>query len=304
MEYIKKHKVPAIIIAAVVVIVVAAIIFFTVMAKSNEVVTNPITFQEKYADAENKINNIITTSAKREGYKTDLMAYTDKVKQDYNMTVEDKDAFLTLTRKIDDEYIKSKMHVLSFYGKVKKQYELDVMNGYFKDDVKAKIDALFVEYNTIYKEGKYLEAYNKLDEISKHLSVRITEDGVEVDAQQAAAAAPVAETQQNTDTQQQQPQTEQQTTSNATGKGYHPEATAGQEVVDPNNGNVGVVADNGIEVYKLPNESTYSYITKEEFIAMLVRTGTREELAKIWADQMANEQGLITIGVDDDGSYE
>ena len=75
-------------------------------------------------------------------------------------------------------------------------------------------------------------------------------------------------------------------------------------MVDPNNGNTGVVASNGIEVYKLPNESTYSYITKEEFVAMLVRSGTKESLARVWADQMANAQGLITIGVDDDGTYE
>ena len=299
MEYIKKHKVATILICIGAVIVITLVIMFSVLAKTNEVVIDAITFQEKYGDAENKINNIVTTNAVRDGYRTDLMGYTDKTKIDYNMTIDDKDAFMTVVRKVDKEYLSSKMHVLSFYGKVKKQFDTDAANNFFTPEVKSSLDNLFVEYNLAYKDGRYQEAYNKLDEISKRLSVRITEEGIVTEETQPTPQ-PQAQQADN------QAQAAQQPTENtgAAGKGYHPEAKAGDTVVDPNNGNTGVVADNGIEVYTLPNETTYSYITKEEFVAMLVRSGTREALARIWAEQMANEQGLITIGVDDDGSYE
>ncbi len=298
MEYIKSHKIPIIIISIIVVLIAGFSVFFMVLAKNNEVVTDAVTFQEKYGDCENKVTNLVTTNSVREGYRTDLSKFTDKVKQDYNMTIDDKDAFITLARRIDADSLQSKMHVVSFYGKVKKQFDTDVANNFFKPEVKAGIEVLFAEYATAFKEGKYQEAYNKLDEISKQLSVRITEEGVQTEetAQPVQAASPAA--------QEANPDAQAQPTSNATGRGYHPEAKAGDTVVDPNNGNVGVVANNGIEVYTLPNETTYSYITKEEFVAMLVRSGTREALARIWADQMANAQGLITIGVDDDGTYE
>ncbi len=299
MEYIKSHKISIIIILIVVLLVASLSIFFMVLAKNNEVITDAITFQEKYGDCENKVTNLVTTNSVREGYRTELSKYTDKVKQDYNMTIDDKDAFITLARKIDADSLSSKMHVVSFYGKVKKQFDTDVANNYFTPEVKARLDSLFTEYATAFKEGKYQEAYNILDEISKQLSVRVTEEGIqtEASAQTAQAATPAPQENPN-------PEATPQTTSNATGRGYHPEAKAGDTVVDPNNGNVGVVANNGIEVYTLPNETTYSYITKDEFVAMLVRSGTREALARIWADQMANAQGLITIGVDDDGTYE
>lgn len=297
MGFIKEHKVQVSIFGGLVVIVVALAILFTSLANRTAVINDPVTFQEKYADCDNKINNIIATNALREGYRTDLSRYQDKVSKDYNMTLDDKDAFLTFARKIDDESLKSKSHVLSFYGKVKKQFDLDVAANFFTPEVRNQIDTLFAEYNTAYKDSKYQESYDKLDEISKRLSVRITEEGVVIEEPQQEAAQ---------ETKEETPATNETAASTpvSNGRGYHPEATVGQEVVDPNNGNVGVVAQNGIEVYTLPNESTYSYITKEEFIAMLVRSGTREALARQWAEQMANEQGLITIGVDDDGTYE
>lgn len=300
MSFIKKHKGAIIVILVLAVLVVALLVFFSVLAKKNEVVTNTITFPEKYADAENKINNIVVSNTTRDNYKNDLSTYTDKVKQDYNMTVDDKDAFMTFARKVDAEDLKSKMHCLSFYGKVKKQYDADLAANYFTEDVKNNINTWFSEYTVAFKEKKWQEAYNKLDEISKHLSVRITEEGVETNetAQSNPAPAP-QETQSVTEVAANVSETPV-----SNGKGYHPEAKTGDVVVDPNNGNTGVVASNGIEVYKLPNESTYSYITKEEFVAMLVRSGTKEALARVWADQMANAQGLITIGVDDDGTYE
>ena len=65
-----------------------------------------------------------------------------------------------------------------------------------------------------------------------------------------------------------------------------------------------MVAQNGIEVYRLPNDTTYTYLTKEEFIAMNVRIGMPESLARQMADAMANAQGLITVAVEDDGTYE
>lgn len=297
---VKVYKIPIIVISVLIVIVIVLLIFFTVVASNNEVVTNPITFQEKYVSSENKINNLVTTNSNREGLRSELGQYADKVKQDYNMTVDDRDSFMTVTRKIDNEYLSSKMHVLSFYGKVKQQFDLDVAANYFTPEVKTTIDTLFVEYSAMFKEGKYQEAYNRLDDISKKLSVRVTEEGIQVEEPAPAQPAPDQAQQQAANAGGEQPVT----TSNETGKGYHPEAKAGTTVVDPNNGNTGVVADNGIEVYRLPNETTYSYITKEEFVAMLVRSGTRESLARVWADQMANADGLITIGVDDDGTYE
>ena len=65
-----------------------------------------------------------------------------------------------------------------------------------------------------------------------------------------------------------------------------------------------MVAQNGIEVYRLPNDTTYSYLTKEEFIEMNIRQGMPEALVRQMADALANAQGLITIGVEDDGTYE
>lgn len=300
MEYIKNHKTLSIIVGVGIVIVIGLVIFFTIVAKSNEVVVEPLTFQEKYAETEKKIDNLIATSAEREGYKADLMAYTDKVKQDYNMTLEEKDTFISFTRKIDNAYLESKMHVLAFYGKVKEQFDKDVENNYFRDEIKADMDTLFNEYNLSLREGKYQDAYNKLDEISKHLSVRVNENGVVNEQEQVAQAQAMAQEQAANGQQPLDPQA----AANVKGRAYHPEATAGQQISDPVNGNPGVVANNGIEVYKLPNDTTYSYLTKEEFIEMNVRQGMPEFLVRQMADALANAQGLITIGVEDDGTYE
>ncbi len=302
MEYIKNHKTLSIIIGVGIVLVIGLVIFFVVVAKNNEVVVKPITFQEKYAETENKINNLVATDAEREGYKADLATYSDKVKQDYNMTLDDKDAFLTFTRKIDKAYVDSKMHVLAFYGKVKEQYDKDVANNYFRDEIKASMDTLFNEYNTYLREGKYQDAYNKLDEISKHLSTRVNENGVVNEQEQAAQAQAQAQTQAQAANGQQP--VDPQAAANVKGRAYHPEATAGQQISDPINGNPGVVAQNGIEVYRLPNDTTYSYLTKEEFIEMNIRQGMPEALVRQMADALANAQGLITIGVEDDGTYE
>ena len=298
MEYIKNHKALSIVIGVGIVLVIGFAIFFTIAAKNNEVVVEPLTFQEKYAETENKIKNLIATDAEREGYKADLMTYSDKVKQEYNMTLEEKDAFITFTRKIDKVYLESKAHVLTFHGKVKEQYDKDVANNYFRDEIKANIDTLFNEYNLYFREGKYQDAYNKLDEISKHLSVRVNENGVvneQATQVQAQAQAQAANGQQPLDP---------QAAANVKGRAYHPEATAGQQISDPINGNPGVVAQNGIEVYRLPNDTTYTYLTKEEFIAMNVRIGMPESLARQMADAMANAQGLITVAAEDDGTYE
>lgn len=302
MEYIRNHKALSIVVGVGIVIVIGLAIFFTIVAKSNEVVVEPLTFQEKYAETEKKIDNLIATSAEREGYKADLMTYTDKVKQDYNMTLEDKDAFISFTRKIDKIYLDSKMHVLAFYGKVKEQYDKDVNDNYFRDDIKANIDTLFNEYNILLREGKYQDAYNKLDEISKHLSVRVNENGVVNEQEQAAQAQAEAMAQAQAANGQQP--LDPQAVANVRGRAYHPEATAGQQITDPINGNPGIVANNGIEVYRLPNDTTYSYLTKEEFIEMNVRQGMPEFLVRQMADALANAQGLITIGVEDDGTYE
>lgn len=298
MVNLKNYKFPIIVVSSLLALIIVLIIFFSVMARANAVEFNAITFQAKYTDAENKIENIVATSAVREGYKTDLLQYTDKVKQDYDMSLEDKNAFLTFVRKIDAENLKSKMRVLSYYGKVKTQFDTDVANNYFTMEVKSSIDSLFNEYSTAFNNEKYQEAYNKLSEISGKLSVRVTEDGVEEEEVVETIETPAEETQTTENT------TANTSTEVSSGKGYHPEAKTGDVVVDPNNGNTGVVAPNGIEVYTLPNETTYSYITIDEFVAMMVRSGTPEAMARRWAQEMANEKGLITIGVDDDGSYE
>ena len=297
MEFIKQHRLLSIIVGGVILIIIAFIILFTVLSFTTETVTEPITFQEKYTQIEGKINNLVVEESVREGFKVDLKTYTDKVNQDYDMSVDDKDKFMTFARTIDNESVQSKMHVLAFYGKVKKQYDEDVANNFFTPESKAEIDTLFGEYNTAFRENRYQDAYNLVDTISGHLSVRINEKGevVQAQLQQATEAQAAAQDANNPNN--------PAATSNATGRAYHPEAKAGDQITDPINGNPGVVANNGIEVYRLPNEITYSYMTKEDFIQMCIEDGMPERLARQMADAMANEQGLITIGVDDDGTY-
>ena len=300
MEFIKQHRLLSIILGGIILIILAFVILFTVLSFTTETVTEPITFQEKYTQIEGKINNLVVEEPVREGFKVDLMSYTDKVKQDYDMSVDDKDKFMTFARTVDKESVQSKMHVLAFYGKVKKQYDGDVANNFFTPDSKAAVDKLFEDYNAAFRENRYQEAYNLLDTISGHLSVKINEKGEVVQAQpqpQPAAEAQAAPGQDPNNPNNPAP------TSNATGRAYHPEAKAGDQITDPINGNPGVVADNGIEVYKLPNEITYSYMTKEDFVQMCIEDGMPERLARQMADAMANEQGLITIGVDEDGTY-
>ena len=298
MEFIKQHRLLSIIMGGIILIILAFIVLFTVLSFTTETVTEPITFQEKYTQIEGKINNLVVEDSVREGFKVDLMSYTDKVKQEYDMSVDDKDKFMTFARTIDKESIQSKMHVLAFYGRVKKQYDEDVANNFFTPESKAAIDKLFDEYNMALRDNKYREAYSFLDTISGHLSVKINEKGEVVQAQpQVAAEAQTAPGQDPNNPNNPAP------TSNATGRAYHPEAKAGDQIVDPINGNTGVVANNGIEVYKLPNEITYSYMTKDEFVQMCIEDGMPERLARQMADAMANEQGLITIGVDEDGTY-
>ena len=298
MEFIKQHRLMSIIVGGVILIILAFVVLFTILSFTTATETEPITFQEKYTQIEGKINNLVVEEPVREGFKVDLLTYTDKVKQDYDMSVDDKDKFMTFARTIDKESVQSKMHVLAFYGKVKKQFDTDVANNFFNEEAKSGVNRLFDEYNTLLKEEKYQEAYRKLDEISGRLSVKINEKGevVQTQPQPTPEAAPAAGQDPNNPN-------NPATTSNATGRAYHPEAKAGEQITDPINGNTGVVADNGIEVYKLPNEITYSYMTKEEFVQMCIEDGMPERLARQMADAMANEQGLITIGVDEDGTY-
>ena len=298
MEFIKQHRLMSIIVGGVILIILAFVVLFTILSFTTATETEPITFQEKYTQIEGKINNLVVEEPVREGFKVDLLTYTDKVKQDYDMSVDDKDKFMTFARTIDKESVQSKMHVLAFYGKVKKQFDTDVANNFFNEEAKSGVNRLFDEYNTLLKEEKYQEAYRKLDEISGRLSVKINEKGevVQTQPQPTPEAAPAAGQDPNNPN-------NPATTSNATGRAYHPEAKAGDQITDPINGNTGVVADNGIEVYKLPNEITYSYMTKEEFVQMCIEDGMPERLARQMADAMANEQGLITIGVDEDGTY-
>ena len=128
MEFIKQHRLMSIIVGGVILIILAFVVLFTILSFTTATETEPITFQEKYTQIEGKINNLVVEEPVREGFKVDLLTYTDKVKQDYDMSVDDKDKFMTFARTIDKESVQSKMHVLAFYGKVKKQFDTDVAN--------------------------------------------------------------------------------------------------------------------------------------------------------------------------------
>lgn len=295
-SYTKVHKILTIFGIVLGVVFIVVMVYFIIVANSSSGSYDAVTFEEKYQKAENEINNSINTPEELEGFTKELHKYTDKVKNENELSIDEKDQFLTFSRKVEKKYQDSKIRVIAFYGIIKKQYDEDIKNGYLTGDTKEHVDALFIEYRNCLKEGHYKEAFSKLNSISNNLSVIITEDG----ARHARTAEEEAKR-----TAELEAQRKALERLNTTGKAYHTDAHPGDVVVDPNNGNSGVVADNGIEVYKQTNGVTYSYLTKDQFIAMMIEQDPRQgkQMAEMMYAMMANEQGLVPIGVEENGAY-
>ncbi len=292
----KKEKKKVIIGIIVVVVIIAIVIAFVVIGK----ITSPeppkaITFQEKYTITEFRLENSVTTTEEYQGFKTELDGYSGMIKDSAKMSVDDKEKFIEFTRNIDNKYTSSKARTLAYHGLVKKQYDEDLANNIFTDTTKAHIEALFIEYDSLYKEGKYKEAFGKMESVSNELSVGITEDGVKHERTPQEKAA-IEE--------KKAAEAKAEMLASVRGTAYHTDAKYNEEVSDPNNGNKGRVVENGTEVYDQGNGATYTYISKDKFIEMMTRNGTSEELARQWADMMANGAGLIPIGAEEDGTYE
>lgn len=292
-----KEEKKKMIIGIIVVVLLLAIIVAIVVIGKNKLPEPPkgVTFQEKYTITEFRLENSITTTEEYQGFKTELDGYSAMIKDSAKMSVDDKEKFIEFTRNIDNKYKSSKARAIAYHGLVKKQYNEDLANNIFTETTKAHIEALFVEYDSLYKEGKYKEAFGKVESVSNELSVGITEDGVKHERTPQEKAA-IEE--------KKAAEAKAEMLANVRGTAYHTDAKYNEEVSDPNNGNKGRVVENGTEVYDQGNGATYTYITKEQFIEMMTRNGTSEEMARMMAELLPARDGLVPIGAEEDGRYE